>query len=98
MQLPQQGQPPPPPPQQLLQQQQQQPEQSLHPMDPLARWANGQIDVWQLHGLPNPETVCQSCARPRREHNADCDINGWRIHSYRLQQLPHDWPSLPGEH
>lgn len=71
-----------------------QPPIDVRDLDPIERWRRGQIDVHELHGVPNLDERCASCGRARREHKQDCDQHGWRIARYELERLPRDWPRL----
>eukprot|EP01033_Poteriospumella_lacustris_P009397 gene9397-6728_t len=58
------------------------------------RFARGQIDVYELHGIKRPDEVCQRCEKSFDEHeHAECDKFGW-VHDHdELLEIPADWPT-----
>jgi hypothetical protein len=62
--------------------------------DPIQRFARGEIDAYQLHGVGRPDERCARCSRKRSDHKTDCDTNGWRVSEYRVQKLPREWPEV----
>eukprot|EP01040_Poterioochromonas_malhamensis_P018649 gene18649-21832_t len=58
------------------------------------RFARGQIDVYELHGIKRPDEVCQRCEKSFDEHeHVECDKFGW-VHDHdELLEIPADWPT-----
>lgn len=53
---------------------------------------NGELDIYALHGIPNPAHMCDTCGKGPGEHKK-CDQNGWYEVRRELYALPADWPT-----
>lgn len=51
----------------------------------------GAMDIYTLHGIPNPAHLCDHCGKPPSEHKK-CDQNGWYEARRSVYTLPPDWP------
>lgn len=50
----------------------------------------------RMHGVPDANELCATCAQPRRAHRNDVDANGWYECRRRKVELPDDWPEFDG--
>eukprot|EP00698_Gefionella_okellyi_P024277 TRINITY_DN851_c0_g1_i12.p1 TRINITY_DN851_c0_g1~~TRINITY_DN851_c0_g1_i12.p1 ORF type:complete len:213 (+),score=22.79 TRINITY_DN851_c0_g1_i12:626-1264(+) len=51
------------------------------------------LDIYALHGIQRPTTVCQNCKQPYSQHQHGYDHNGWLQDGAVSVQLPPDWPT-----
>jgi hypothetical protein len=52
------------------------------------------LDIYALHGITPPHTLCSLCDKGYQAHEQGCDQNGWKEVGRRLYALPADWPNL----
>lgn len=51
----------------------------------------GALDIYALHGIPNPAHMCDTCGRGPDVHKK-CDQNGWYEVRRQHYTLPANWP------
>lgn len=58
--------------------------------------AQGNLDIYALHGIERPETMCKLCNQTYSAHDSSglrrCDKNGWLEAGRSKYQLPSNWP------
>lgn len=52
---------------------------------------NGELDIYTLHGIPNPAHMCDTCGKGPGDHKK-CDQNGWYEVRRGHYALPNNWP------
>jgi hypothetical protein len=52
------------------------------------------LDIYALHGITPPHTLCSLCDKEYQAHEQGCDQHGWKEVGRRLYALPADWPNL----
>jgi hypothetical protein len=50
------------------------------------------LDIYALHGITRPETICDTCGQRYDNHPTGYDHNGWLQDGVDQLELPGDWP------